>query len=129
MKRFDDINVIPLIDVMLVLLAVVLTSASFIVQDSLDIKLPETESTTEYVPPKEKVVNFAIDADGQLFMNEKPTQYPALPAVLKPLNPKTPLVIKVDDKAEFGRFIQLVDALKAHNLTNLTFLTEKAQSE
>lgn len=126
MKRFDDINVIPLIDVMLVLLAVVLTSASFIVQDSLQIQLPETENTSKYVPPEKDPLHFAIDAKGQLFVDEKPTDYSALSDLLSPLDPETPLIVKVDDKAEFGQFIRLVDALKVHNLTNLTFLTEKA---
>lgn len=128
MKRFDDINVIPLIDVMLVLLAVVLTTASFIVQDSLKIDLPDTDNTAEYVPPKEKVINFAIDAKGDLFIDEKPTQFEAFKDIAKTYKKSTPLVIKVDDKAEFGRFIKLVDILKAHNLTNLTFLTEKNKS-
>lgn len=128
MKRFDDINVIPLIDVMLVLLAVVLTTASFIVQDSLKIDLPDTDSTSEYVPPKEKVINFAIDADGNLYIDEKPTEFEAFKLIAQTYKPSTPLVIKVDDKAEFGRFIKLVDILKAHNLTNLTFLTEKNKS-
>ncbi len=40
MKRFDQINVIPFIDIMLVLLAIVLTTATFISQGRLDINVP-----------------------------------------------------------------------------------------
>jgi biopolymer transport protein ExbD len=124
MKRFDDINVIPLIDVMLVLLAVVLTTASFIVTDSLDIKLPETEHTESYIPPDTDPIHLAIDAQGALFFDETALPFDDLNARLQPLDAETPLVIKVDQKAEFGHFIRLVDLLKSHNLSNLTFLTE-----
>ncbi|KUJ72551.1 biopolymer transporter ExbD [Thiomicrospira sp. WB1] len=125
MKRFDDINVIPLIDVMLVLLAVVLTTASFIVTDSLDIQLPETQNTQSYVPPDTDPLHLAIDAQGQLFLEAQAIDLPTLGARFKPLDKQTPIVIKVDTKAEFGHFIGLVDLLKTHQLTNLTFLTEK----
>lgn len=128
MKRFDEINVIPLIDVMLVLLAVVLTTASFIVHDSLKLDLPETESTEQYKPPEEKTINFAINAKGELFIDEELTGFDQLKGRVAEIKPKTPLIIKVDDKAEFGRFIDLIDVLKTHNLTNLTFLTDKVKA-
>lgn len=50
MKRFDTINVIPFIDIMLVLLAIVLTTASFIATGKLDIAVPQS-SSTEALPP------------------------------------------------------------------------------
>lgn len=127
MKRFDTINVIPLIDVMLVLLAVVLTTASFIVHDSIKLELPDTESTTEYQPTKDETINFAIDADGVLYIDEKLTPYEVFKEQAVEINPKTALIIKVDENAKFGQFVQLVDILKANHLTNLTFLTDKVK--
>jgi len=129
MKRFDDINVIPLIDVMLVLLAVVLVTASFIVQDSLQIDLPKTDNTETYVPPKEKMTAFAIDAEGQLYVDEEPFEFSALKARLEGVKKTTPLTIKIDSKTEFGKVIQLVDILKGEALTNLTFLTDKSSGK
>ncbi len=127
MKRFDTINVIPLIDVMLVLLAVVLTTASFIVHDSMTLDLPDTESTTEYKPTKEKTKHFVIDEQGQLHIDEKQTSFDQFKKEASNIHAKTALVIKVDERAKFGDFVKLVDILKSHNLTNLTFLTEKAE--
>lgn len=129
MKRFDEMNVIPLIDVMLVLLAIVLVTASFVQQDSLKIELPDTDNTSAYEPTKEKTINIAINAKGELFIDEKPTLFTALDEIilLQKFNNETPIIVKVDDKARFGAFIKLVDILKAHNLTNLTFLTEKTK--
>lgn len=125
MKRFDTINVIPLIDVMLVLLAIVLTTASFIVKDNLKIDLPKTEHTESYVPPKEQTpLKFNVDADNQLFMDDKAFDYDSLQAHLSTLPSDQPIVIQVDKKAHFESFVKLVDALKQYQLNNLNILTQ-----
>jgi biopolymer transport protein ExbD len=129
MKRFDDINVVPLIDVMLVLLAVVLITASFIVHDSMDLQLPDTESTTEYVPTKDETKNFAIDAEGTLYIDDKKTSYDEFKQQAHLIPAKTGLIIKVDENAKFGDFVKLVDIFKQHQLHNLTFLTDKAEKK
>jgi biopolymer transport protein ExbD len=129
MKKFDEINVIPLIDVMLVLLAIVLITASFITKDSLEIDLPDTDNTSEYIPPKEKPVNLAINAQGSLFIDEKPIAFSNLTQIIinQKYHEKTFVIVKVDDKTEFGYFIKLVDILRVHKLNNITFLTEKSK--
>ena len=128
-KRFDSMNVIPLIDVMLVLLAIVLITASFIVKDSLNIQLPETENTQSYVPPEQKeIVNFHIDQSNQLFINEEPKSLAEVKSLLPTFTSDQPMTLQVDKKADFGTFVSLVDAFKGHNLNNLTILT-KSQTE
>lgn len=125
MKRFDTINVIPLIDVMLVLLAIVLTTASFIVKDSLQIELPQTQSTESYAPPKDQTpLNFAIDGQNTLFMEEQPTEYEALAEILVNIEKKRPIIIQIDKKTSFESFVKLVDAIKLQKLDNLTILTQ-----
>jgi len=125
MKKFDDINVIPLIDVMLVLLAVVLMTASFIVNDHLDIDLPETESTQSYVPDEEKnPLKLSINGDNQTFLDEEPIAIDALIIQLKAQAKDKEIVLQVDKKAEFGGFVKIVDVLKAEKLHNLTILTK-----
>ena len=125
MKRFDQINVIPMIDVMLVLLAIVLTSASFIVQDKLNIELPETQQTTAYKPTDEVSLRIAINAENQLFLNDQITTFETLNLKLQNVNPDDAIEIRVDHKAEFGHFTKLVDQLKKHHLSNLNILTRK----
>ncbi|WP_373018081.1 biopolymer transporter ExbD [Thiomicrorhabdus sp.] len=125
MKRFDSINVIPLIDVMLVLLAIVLTTASFIVKDNLNIELPETQSTQSYVPPvDEKPVKFHIDQNNVFYLNEEPQEMASIDGFLARLDKKQSIVIQVDKSADFGSFVKLIDALKAQQLNNLTILTK-----
>lgn len=129
MKRFDSINVIPLIDVMLVLLAIVLMSASFIVKDSLQIELPETSNTQSYISsPEETPVKLYINKDNQLFIEEKPLNLEEIQQFLTTLNKQQAITLQVDKKTEFGVFVQLIDSLKGQDLTNLTILT-KSQSQ
>lgn len=128
-KRFDSINVIPMIDVMLVLLAIVLMSASFIVKDNLQIELPETHNTQSYTPPpKEKPVQLYINQKNQYFVDQTPQELEQIKQQLAGLNTDQAIVLQVDKQANFGTFVSLVDALKGQNLTNLTILT-KSQSE
>lgn len=124
-KRFENMNVIPLIDVMLVLLAIVLMTASFIVKDSLNIDLPETANTQNYVPEKdEKVIHLYINNLNEYYVDEAPQNLDSIKQLLITLNTKQAITLQVDKKAEFGTFVSLVDALKGQNLTNLTILTK-----
>ncbi|WP_019556808.1 ExbD/TolR family protein [Thiomicrorhabdus arctica] len=125
MPRFDAINVIPLIDVILVLLAIVLTTASFIVKDNLKIELPQTTSTQSYVPSEDQTpIHFDIDKDNQLFLDEQLQTLQFTEQFLTTLTKEQTIIIQVDKKAEFGTFVGLIDALKAHQLNNLTILTQ-----
>ncbi len=128
-KRFDNMNVIPLIDVMLVLLAIVLMTASFIVKDNLNIDLPETENTQSYIPPQDQTpLHLHINQDNQFFVDEQPQNLDEIKQLLPGLESDHPITLQVDKKANFGTFVNLVDTLKGHDLTNLTILT-KSQAE
>ena len=125
MKRFDQINVIPMIDVMLVLLAIVLTSASFMVQDKLNIELPETQQTDNYTPPETVNLRLAINAENQTFLNDQPIDLADLERQLQQADPSQPIELRVDQKADFGPFTKLIDLLKKYQLNQLNILTQK----
>jgi len=125
MKRFDNINVIPLIDVMLVLLTIVLMTASFIVKDNLKIELPETESTQSYVPSEEAPpVYIHIDQANLFYLDEQPQTLDQIHALIMTYKTTQNIVLQVDKQANFGSFVKLVDLLKQHDLNNLTILTK-----
>ncbi|HHT00480.1 MAG TPA: biopolymer transporter ExbD [Thiomicrospira sp.] len=128
-KRFDSMNVVPLIDVMLVLLAIVLMSASFIVKDSLNIDLPETANTQSYAPAEnETPIHFHINQNNEYYVNEKSQNLAYIKQFLTTLNKTQAITLQVDKRADFGTFVSLVDALKGQDLTNLTILTKSEQS-
>ena len=125
MKPVCTINVIPFIDIMLVLLAIVLTTATFIAQGKLEIDLPEASG--KEAPMKEERVELAIDRGEQLYYQEQPVDLKGLRARLGDLSPTTPIVLRVDTEVPFGRFVAVVDILKLEQLDRLTILTKEAQ--
>lgn len=125
MKRVDSMNVIPLIDVMLVLLAIVLLTASFIVHDKLDIELPKTEHTESMQQDHEKHLFLALDHEGKIYWDSQLIEKAQFKQKLVELNKETSLQLKVDHTVEFGHFVEMIDQLKHHQLDNLTILTER----
>ena len=71
MKKFDEINIIPFIDIMLVLLAIVLVTASFISQGKIKVNVPKASSTVAF-KSDELTKLLTVTADKQLYFNDKP---------------------------------------------------------
>jgi biopolymer transport protein ExbD len=128
MKRMDQINVIPFIDIMLVLLAIVLTTATFIVEGRLQIRLPAASSQT--TAPAVERLEIAIDAAGGLYLGGEPLGIGAdglgaLEPRLDAVTLDTPIVLRVDAQTRFEQFIAVVDRLKGRGLERLTILTRR----
>jgi biopolymer transport protein ExbD len=128
MRKMDQINVIPFIDIMLVLLAIVLTTATFIVEGRLQIRLPQAASQTsnEQLQPLE----IAIGVDGQLYCEGTPlgigaSGLIALAPRLVDLTPNSPIVLRVDAASRFDAFIAVVDQLKSRGLERVSILTRR----
>ena len=121
MKRFDQINVIPFIDIMLVLLAIVLTTATFIAQGLLDVDVPEAANAR---PVDDRDVReIAIDAASHFYLDAKPVSLAGLKDALKSFPHDTPIVLRVDRHVTFDTFIAVVDQLKANQLEHLSIVT------
>jgi len=120
-KRIDSINVIPFIDIMLVMLAIVLTTATFIVEGRLEIRLPEAASRD--APRNTHRLELAVNENGQIFIGAAPTTLAELEAHLAGLEPETPIVLRVDAESRFAGFVAVVDLLKARGMDKLTILT------
>ncbi|MGB5833555.1 MAG: biopolymer transporter ExbD [Thiohalocapsa sp.] len=122
----DSMNVIPFIDIMLVLLAIVLTTATFIVDGRLEIRLPE--SAAQIPRNLEARVDIAVDRQGSVFVDTLPKSLEALSSYLATLEPKTPVTLRVDAGARFSAFVAVVDLLKSRGMTNLSILTRQPES-
>ncbi|KAA6184852.1 biopolymer transporter ExbD [Thiohalocapsa marina] len=122
MKRMDTINVIPFIDIMLVLLAIVLATATFIAEGKLEIALPEAREQSAMVERDPSEI--AVDRDGGLYFDALPVSLDTLSARLNTLATDTPIRLRVDAGAEFGRFVTVVDLLKARGLQRVSIITQ-----
>lgn len=125
MKRFDSINVIPFIDIMLVLLAIVLTTATFIAQGKIDINLPKANQ--EAAPPQEPPITLTIDRDGAAYYNDEAVTLEELSLRLSGLDKDTSIVMRVDEAVPFAGFVSVVDILKTEKLERLSIVTQRPQ--
>ncbi len=126
MKRFDQINVIPFIDIMLVLLAIVLTTASFIAQGKIPIDLPVAESSAP-IETVEQVLQITVDKNGIIHFDDEIIHRHALDRRLEALDPDSRLVLRVDAAAEFSAFVFVIDGLKKHGLEHLSIVTRQSK--
>jgi biopolymer transport protein ExbD len=121
-KEFDYINVIPLVDVMLVLLTIVLTTSSFIASGMLSVELPRASESQEEIL---KTQNIEIDRQGQVYLNARPMSLPALGDSIRPLSKKIPILIKADRNIALQIFVDVLDLVKTSGFTRVSLQTEK----
>ena len=126
-KAFTEINVVPFIDIVLVLLVIVLATASFINQKSIKVDLPTASS--KKVTEKKAVV-ISIDKDGKYYYNKIPLSIKNLEVELKRLDPKKDIIsLQTDQKTEFQKFVSIVDILQKRGFKNLSIVTKTTTSK
>ncbi|GAA6909017.1 TonB system transport protein ExbD [Helicobacter pylori] len=123
-RRGDGLNVVPFIDIMLVLLAIVLSISTFIAQGKIKVNLPNAKNTEKSQPNDQKVVIISVDEHDNIFVDDKPMNLEALSAVVKQTDPKTLIDLKSDKSSRFETFISIMDILKEHNHENFSISTE-----
>ena len=126
MKRFDQINMIPFIDIMLVLLAIVLTTASFVSKGLIEVDVPSAKQVTAPSSEPTESIEIAVNIDNELFFNEQAIEFERLPTELAAYKPDQKFIVKIDKKTDFEQFIKVIDALKAGNFEKLSIQAEKS---
>lgn len=121
-----DINVTPLVDVMLVLLIIMMLIAPML-QKGVDVKLPLAANTTDKPETQEQTV-VAIDASKQMYLNgiriredELRTQ---LESVMEDKKEKI-VLIKGDEDAPYASIMAAMDRIREANIENIGLITEK----
>lgn len=121
-QEFSQMNVMPLVDVMLVLLTIVLTTSSFIATGHIPVNLPQTGSQAE--KPVERGKMIEIDAQGRLFFEGQPQELEQLRAALSPLSRQTQITLRADQQVRLARFVAVMDLLKQMEFKRLELMTE-----
>ncbi len=130
---FDDdaeitgINVTPLVDVMLVLLVIFMVTASYIVNQSIDVNLPkaDTGATLEKV----KNLAFVIDADSNLFLNGDAITFEQIPGLIETERNKEAkgdlqALIAADEAVPHGMVVKLIDSVRKNGITDFAINVE-----
>jgi biopolymer transport protein ExbD len=122
-STFTEINVTPLVDVMLVLLVVFIITAPLIVPQNMKVNLPKTEAPAS--DSKIKDGQLVINQDGTLVFEDKPIVDAALSAVLKKRsdNKDFQLQILSDKAVPYGRVAEIMGLSQAAGVVKLSFVT------
>lgn len=123
-KRMDTINVVPFIDIMLVLLVIVLTSATFIAQGKIPINLPQAQGSSE-ITQDLKQVEITIDEKGNYFLDKNQTTLEALELALLGMPKDTAILLRGDSKSYFEKFIALIGMLNKIDRMNVDIEVEQ----
>lgn len=122
-KRFDEINVIPFIDIMLVLLVMVLTTATFIKQGVIPVDLPTAKTSNKEEVKKE--VTIYVNAKGAMFFNKDKVDLKALYKRLSEISKDQTVVLRSDKESKFQDFVAVMDVLKRLKHEQLYIVTKE----
>ncbi|QSZ41201.1 TonB system transport protein ExbD [Sulfurimonas aquatica] len=122
-KRFDEINVIPFIDIMLVLLVMVLTTATFIKQGVIPVNLPQAKTSDEEDTKKE--VTVYVNAEGKTFFEKEPVSLEVLEQKLAAVEKTQTVILRSDKESKFQDFVSVMDILKKLGHEQLYIVTKK----
>ena len=115
LPKNEGLNIVPFIDIMLVLLAIVLSISTFIAHGKIQISLPSSENATI----------ITIDEKNTFYLNDKLADLNEVQNAIFSLDKKTIVELKSDKNAKFESFVKIIDFLKAKEHENFQILTEK----
>ncbi|MEL7310715.1 MAG: protein TolR [Pseudomonadota bacterium] len=128
-----EINVVPYIDVMLVLLIIFMVTAPLLTQ-GIEVELPKADAAPIEVPQDEQVlpIVLSINAEGELFLNlgANKTQPVAADAVVERVSivlgrrADTPVLVKADQAVPYGRVVQGMVLLQQAGADSVGFITD-----
>ena len=123
-QMVSQINVTPLVDVMLVLLVIFMVTAP-IIQQGVEVTLPSVKA--EALPGKEEQFVVSITKDSQIYLNDAKLSADDLTGKLKAIAQERPdrqVFIRADDQVPYGQVIRTMAAIKAAGIENVGMVTE-----
>ncbi|AWW44100.1 biopolymer transporter ExbD [Polynucleobacter paneuropaeus] len=123
MGSMAEINVTPLVDVMLVLLVVFILTAPLIVPQSMKVNLPKTQAVT--LQEKNKKMELVIESSGALTLDGKQVSDKELERALSAAssNPEAALAIQADKGVPYGRVAEIMAISQGAGVVKLSFVT------
>ena len=120
----SEINVTPLVDVMLVLLIIFMVSAPLLTS-GVEVELPKTEAGA--MEDQNEPLTVSIRADGSLFIQEDATPFSSLAPRLRAMagdDAKRPIYVRADGRASYAIVAQVMAALSTSGFTTINLITD-----
>jgi len=121
-----EINITPLVDVVLVLLLIFMLTAP-VLQSGIDVAIPQTRSTSTLT---EEHMVVTIDKDQNVYLqangNDKLINLADLPTLLAGKQPdaKRTVYVRADERVQFGAFASVMEEIKSAGITNISIVTK-----
>ena len=120
----SEINVTPLVDVMLVLLVIFMLTAPLLTS-AVRLELPSADAPPAATAPAP--LTLALDAKGELFLNDRPLSPEQLRARLQDiarLNPETELQLRADQALAYGKVVEVMALAQKAGLSRIGFVAQ-----
>lgn len=121
-KEFDYMNVIPLVDVMLVLLTIVLTTSTFIASGGIPVELPNASKNIEETSKAQTV---GIEKNGGIYLNSTRVSLENLKEAMKQIARETPILIRADKDIRVQAFVDVLDIVKTLGFRKVSLQTQE----
>ena len=130
-KLMGEINVVPYIDVMLVLLVIFMVTAPLLTQ-GIEVDLPEANAKPIETPPDQDPLVLSVDADGNFYINagdneDQPQSGEEIIrriGIVLEMQPDTPMFVKADRAVPYGNVVGAMVVLQQAGATNIGFVTD-----
>ena len=122
-KEFDYMNVIPLVDVMLVLLTIVLTTSTFIATGAIKVELPGVKN--KHPALQQKKVMIEIGGNGECYLDRRRVMVTEIRQLLTQKDKETPVLIRADQKLQLQKFVDVLDAVKSLGFKSVSIQTQQ----
>jgi len=121
-----DINVTPLVDIMLVLLIIFMLTAHLIARQAIEVQLPKAAQSSATTPT---TLAITLTREGRMYLNGNPTSPETLRAAVQAAmskDPKTQVIIAGDKNVTHGRVVWVLDLVKSLGVTSFAIQIDPA---
>ena len=123
-QPMSEINVTPLVDVMLVLVVIFIITAPLLAS-AIRLDLPKTDAAKAVETPR--FVTLVVDKSGQAFLNDKPLPLDELARSLMQAasqNPDTEVQLRADEAVPYGKVVEMMGVAQKAGLSRIGFVAE-----
>lgn len=126
-KPLTEINMIPLIDVMLVLLVLFILTAPLLIPNDLKVEVPQVTTVVSNHNPD--IFELVIDKQGNLFLNNEALDMPQLISRLTLQKSLPEIRLQADKTLAYQNVMNVLANIQKAGITQITFVTESPQNE